>query len=325
MAKKGKGCCAGCAVILALIVGTAVLAGQLIAPTASGPVKYIRFDRPTIASRAYQRLELENVVKSGWATAVYAKLTGKASDVQPGTYRVKPGMSLDDVLKSLRNPVKRMVRLPEGWWIARTATRLEREGICSAEDYIAATKKVAAEMKLESLEGRLFPDTYNLPPLTPPEEIVKLQVKTFDKKVAKAVPESANLDHALVVASMVELEAAKDEERSRIAGVIENRIKRGIPLEIDATVLYALQEWKNLPQGVVRTVKSPYNTYLNKGLPPGPIGSPGLKSIVASLKPEPHGYLYYVARPNRSHYFAATYPEHLANIRKARAEWRAAG
>lgn len=311
--------------MVALVVGLGVLAVQLTSPTPSGAAKYVRFDKPTLASRAYQRLETENVLKSSWATAVYAKVTGKSRDVQPGTYRIKPGMTVDEALNALRNPVKKMVRLPEGWWIARTAARLEREDVCTAAEYVAATKKVATDLKLDSLEGRLFPDTYNLPPLTPPEEIVKLQVKTFQRKVADELPKNADLQHALIVASMVELEAAKDEERPRIAGVIENRIDKGIPLQIDATVLYALQEWKNLGPGVVRTVQSPYNTYLNKGLPPGPIGSPSLKSIQAALKPERHGYLYYVARPNRSHYFAVTYPEHLANIRKARAEWRATG
>ena len=222
-----------------------------------------------------------------------------------------------------------MVRLPEGWWQLRTAARLESFDVCTGKDYVDAAKSpekyedVGLPIKSGSLEGWLFPDTYDLAPLTPAENVVRLQLRTFKRKVLDRYPETKDWNRVLTVASMVELEAAKDEERPRVAGVIENRLRKGQPLEIDATVLYALQEWKNLGPGIVRTVKSPYNTYLNKGLPPGPIGSPGLKSIVATLKPEKHGYLYYVARPNRSHYFAATYSEHLSNIRKARAEWRA--
>jgi UPF0755 protein len=96
-------------------------------------------------------------------------------------------------------------------------------------------------------------------------------------------------------------------------------------LEIDASVLYALQEWKPLGPGVVRTVKSPYNTYLVSGLPPGPIGSPGLKSLKAALEPEKHGYLFYVARPDKTHYFARTYEEHRGNIRRARLERQSQG
>jgi UPF0755 protein len=134
------------------------------------------------------------------------------------------------------------------------------------------------------------------------------------------LPEDADLQRVLTVASMVELEAARDDERARIAGVIENRLRRGMRLEIDATVLYAEQNWRELGPGQVRKTDSPYNTYRRGGLPPGPIGSPSLKSIQAALRPERHGYLFYVARPDRSHYFAATYPDHLANIRRARAE-----
>ena len=155
------------------------------------------------------------------------------------------------------------------------------------------------ELPKGSLEGYLYPDTYDLPPMLGAKGVITRQLRAFETKVVKKLG-AEGLDRALTIGSMVELEAALDEERPRVAGVIENRLKKGMRLELDATVLYALGEWKELGPGVVRTVKSPYNTYLNAGLPPGPIGSPGAKSIEAAMNPETHNYLFYVERPERS-------------------------
>lgn len=334
MAKKRKGCC-GCAVFAGASVAIAALGVVWLfsewAPTSSGPAEYVRFAKSTRLSSALELLESKRVIKNVLAARVYATLTRRPTEIRPGTYQVKPGMTLGQLFDALKKPVRQMVRVPEGWWISRVAKKLDSTGVCSTEDYKAAAQSVLSKGEFAftkgatSLDGYLFPDTYNLPPLTPAEDIVKLQLQTFEKKALPLFGERTSYKRTLTIASMVELEAGKDSERARIAGVIENRLKKGIRLEIDATVLYAMDEWKVLPPGVVRTVESPYNTYLHGGLPPGPIGSPGLKSIAAALKPEAHGYLYYVARPNTTHYFAATYPEHLANIKKARAEWRAAG
>lgn len=332
MAGKRKGCC-GCLGAFGLLVAIAIggvctiLVGVMPAP--AHPAEFIRFEKPTTLAAALQTLEKRQVVKNAWAATLFAKLTRSGHDVQEGTYKVKPGASIEQVLASLKKPYVQMVRLPEGWWIKRTAKRLEDKDICTADAYMKATedpskyRDVGLKLPADNLEGYLFPDTYDLPPLTPPDEIVRLQLQTFKRRVADSLPKTTNVKRVLTVASMVELEAGKDSERPRIAGVIENRLKKGMALEIDATVLYAMKVWKNLPPGVVRTVDSPYNTYLHKGLPPGPIGSPGFKSIQAALHPEKHGYLYYVARPDRSHYFSSDYQVHLQNIRKARAEWRA--
>ena len=333
MARK-KGCC-GCFAFIGLLVavglgGTGVIVSGIM-PTPSRPAEYVRFAKPTTLTDALKTLEKHQVVKNAWAATTFAKLMKKGGDVRAGTYKVKAGSSIEEVFASLKKPYSQMVRLPEGWWIKRTAKRLEDNNVCPSADYVKAASDtkpysdLGLDLPANDLEGYLFPDTYDLPPLTPPEDIVRLQLQTFKKKVLPILPKNADVNRVLTIGSMVELEAAKDAERPIIAGIIESRIKKGIPLEIDATVLFAMKVWKNLPPGVVRTVESPYNTYLHKGLPPGPIGSPGLKSVQAALHPDSHGYLYYVARPTRSHYFSATYPEHLANIRKARAEWKAAG
>lgn len=334
MGKKRKACC-GCATFGALLLIGATASGVWFftetAPTSAGPAEYVRFTKSTHLNDGLQRFESRRIVKNVLAARVYASLTHRQTEIQPGTYEVKPGMTLSQLFEAIKTPMKQMVRLPEGWWTARMSKRLEEKRVCSATDYLAAVAAATQNPRYRFAdetpngEGFLFPDTYNLPPLTPAQDVVTLQLQTFEKKALPLLAGRTDIKRVLTIASMVELEAAKDAERPRIAGVIENRLRAGMRLELDATVLYALQEWKVLSPGVVRTVKSPYNTYLHNGLPPGPIGSPGLKSISAALHPEKHGYLYYVARPNSTHYFSATYSEHLANIKKARAEWRAAG
>jgi UPF0755 protein len=319
---------------LALAMPTAVglYAASALRPTAPGPATTFRIEKNLGLSQALGLPEVATAVRDRTVWSAYANLKGQPPTVTQGTYRVRPGMTPDELFRALRNPIRQMVRLPEGWWIARTAKRLEEMGVCRAEEYV----KVASQperfrdsagfpLPSGSLEGYLFPDTYDLPPLLGAEAVVRRQLDAFAKRAAPLEPDPEKLRRAVIVASLVELEAGVDEERAKIAGVIENRLARKMRLEIDATVLYALQEWKQLGPGVVRTVQSPFNTYLNFGLPPGPIGSPGLKSLEAALKPDQHGYLFYVARPDRTHYFARTYEEHRSNIRRARLERQAQG
>lgn len=297
------------------------------APMPKGPEFMVRWDSMSFDD-AIAELEAKGVVRDGWLFTRLAKVEKKSVKVGAGTYSFYPGMTMDQVVKSLKTPLSQNVRIPEGWWIGRVAKRLEDKGVCKADEYIelagqpeAFKDVVSFALPGNSLEGYLFPDTYDMPPMLGAKAVITMQLRTFEKKVVEKIGVDG-LSRALIVGSMVELEAALDEERPRVAGVIENRIKKGMTLDIDATVLYALGEWKVLGPGVVRTVKSPYNTYLNRGLPPGPIGSPGLKSIEAALNPESHNFVFYVARPNRSHYFTPDYGAHRAAINKARAEWK---
>lgn len=326
----------GCLVTIGFIVVLTVMAGlagagwvrREVQPTTGTGPAHVRFAETVSFRAALLQLQEKGIVRNATAMDLYARFKGTRQAVRQGTYELKPGMEADDIFRALRSPMRRNVRIPEGWWIARVAKRLEEQDVCSAEEYIQLANspaEFAAEVDFElpktSLEGYLFPDTYDLPPLIGARETIKRQLRAFAEKAVPALKDQKDWNSLLTVASMVELEAAVDEERPTVAGVIANRIRARQRLEIDATVLYALQEWKNLGPGQVRKVKSPYNTYLNAGLPPGPIGSPGLASIEAAIKPEQHGYFFYVARPNRTHIFTATYPEHLAAIRTARAEW----
>ncbi|HRJ27624.1 MAG TPA: endolytic transglycosylase MltG [Fimbriimonadaceae bacterium] len=297
-----------------------------VEPTTARPARPIRFESPQPLESVFVELEKMGVVRDARRANLWARLNRINPVVNAGTYEVKPGSTLEQIEKMLRRPVRRMVRIPEGLWIAQIAERLEKANVCTAQEYLAATQKPQdyqdrVNFKLPesgSLEGYLFPDTYDLPPLLSAERVVLRMLKNFESKVVAKLPKDIDLHPLIAKASMIEREAKLDSERAIIAGVIENRLARGMTLDIDATVLYGIQEWRVLGPGEVRNLPSPSNTYLNRGLPPGPIGSPSWKSIEAAWKPARHNYLFYVARPDGSHTFTTNYDDHRAAIRTNR-------
>lgn len=299
-------------------------------PTPPGEPRYVRFDSRTSLEDALARLETEGFVRNARALLIYARYRRDPGAVPTGTYELSPGMDRDSLLRTLRNPIRRMVRLPAHFWIARTAALLEEHEVCTADEYIALAHDpdrfrdvVSFPLPDDSLEGYLFPDTYDLPPLLGAEGVIRRQLQTFERKVYEALGRPEDLHRAVIIGSMVQLEAALDEERARIAGVIENRLRIRMRLQIDATVNYGMQEWRPLTYRDYREVDSPFNTYRVNGLPPGPICSPTVASIRGALEPETHDYLFYVAMPERHHLFSRTYEEHLRNVQRRRAAIRA--
>jgi UPF0755 protein len=292
-------------------------------PLEPGPPVQVMVERRTTMARLLERLESMRIVRSAWVTGLEMRAAGLRRMVAPGTYEVRPGMSARQLAAALDRPVRTLVTVPEGLWIARAAERLRAHGL-DGDAYLrwAVRTELAEGMGVPSsagsLEGYLFPDTYDWPVGTGAKKMVLTQLDAFRQKALPAIPSGLDVHQVVIVASLVELEAKKADERARIAGVIRNRLARGMRLELDATVLYGIQEWRVLKPGEVRRLASPYNTYLHGGLPPGPVCSPGLASIRAAASPEPHGFLYYVAKPDGSHLFARTYAEHLANVRRAR-------
>lgn len=295
--------------------------GQL-QPMPGGDDFYFRVEKPKGLREAMFELSSREVVRNAVVWFRYGQAVKAPRTIGEGTYEIRPGMSPKELYKALTVPVRRMVRIPETNWATRTGRLLEQYGICTADEYAAAIQepkryqdKVGFQLPSEgNLEGYLYPDTYDLPPLLGAEGVVLRQLKAFEGKVVHKGLLPDDLHRALIVASLIELEVARDDERPLVAGVIENRLRIGMRLQIDATVLYALDEWKNLSRKEIQDTDSPYNTYRYGGLPPGPICSPTVKSIDAALKPAEHNYLYYVALPDGSHLFSATYDEHLANI-----------
>ncbi|MEJ5170666.1 MAG: endolytic transglycosylase MltG [Fimbriimonadales bacterium] len=317
-------------VALALLGG--LVAGFLIframlAPTPPGREWLVRFEQGAPLSSVLNELGRRGIVRSPVAMRLYLALRRDSRPLAAGTYRFRSGRGADQILADLRTPLRQMVRIPEGWWIARTARLLEEKLVCPADEYVRLAGRpeefrgsVSFPLPKGSLEGYLYPDTYDLPPLLGARAVIERQLKTFEKRFLDGRKPPSNLHEIVIVASMVQLEGAVDSERPRIAGVIWNRLRLGMPLQIDATINYALQEWRPLARSEYQSVRHPYNTYLGTGLPPGPIGNPSLASLQAAERPERHDFLFYVARPEgRTHFFARTFDEHRRNIAKRRA------
>jgi len=302
-------------------------------PMPSGEKFYIRYRERTPLEKVLNDLHQRGVVRSVDAFKMYARLKQISPEVGAGTYQLQPGMGAPMIFAQLRKPVRQMVRIPETNWARRTANLLEKKyNVGKAEEYMELVHRpaefkddVSFPLPAFSLEGYLFPDTYDLPPLMTSREVIQRQLKAFEKKVWQGLNKPKYIERILTLASLVELEAGTDEDRPMIAGVVENRLKRGMRLQIDATILYGMQEWRRLTYADYRNQKHPYNTYLIDGLPPGPICSPSVASIKAVMKPAKHDYLYYVALPDGTSIFGRTYEEHKANIRKRRRALAEAG
>jgi UPF0755 protein len=255
---------------------------------------------------------------------------------QAGVYQLSPTQSLAEVAQIIwQGQVQSIpITIPEGWSLQKMAAYFQGQGLFSAEAFLQAATQIPYDRfpwlppNLPHLEGYLFPDTYELAYNdATPEAVINLMLKQFEA-VALPLLEQANsaftLQEWVTLASIVEKEAVLPEERERIAGVLLNRLDLGMPLQVDPTVEYGLgiQQTPDRPLTLdeVRT-PSPYNTYINPGLPPTPIASPGKGSLAAVFNPESHDYLYFVARYDGTHVFSRTLEEHEAaqeEIRSAR-------
>ena len=285
-------------------------------------------DADTLATRLYERKLIRNARLLAW----WLKRNGKAQ-IAAGDYEFSPNQSLLEIADILIHErfTRNWVTIPEGWTIARIAERLHERGIADKEEFLALCRQPQRFKDIGmplpdnlSLEGYLFPSTYRLPPGTGAEQAIRTMLHATRKQVYLRYKDAMqqrglSLHELLTIASMIEKEVLHDDERPRVASVIYNRLKLNMPLQIDATVLYGMGYWKE--RVLYKDLKhpSPYNTYLNRGLPPGPIANPGLASIRAALEPEQTEYLFYVAQPDGYHRFSRTYEEHLQAIREIRA------
>lgn len=272
-------------------------------------------------------LKAENKVKNIFVIKSYAKLKNINLDIIPGNYIINEDMTLMEMIELLKNDSDlNMVNftVPEGFTINDIATKLEEEEVCKAEDFLLAVenyplpnyvKKI--DSKRYQLEGYLFPDTYKVKKGIEPEYIVELLVQRFEEvwnEITTELGEDINvedIERIITIASIIEKEARVDDERATIASVIQNRIDSEMPLQIDATVIYAHGYHKDKLYYKDLEIDSPYNTYLYGGLPIGPISNPGAPSIIAALKPENTNYLFYVLETDKRHYFTDDYEDFM--------------
>ncbi len=256
------------------------------------------------------------IISPLWFRALVT-LTGTGRKLMPGEYTLREKMSAEEALWRLTHStyiaaVK--IVIPEGWRMEQIAERLEANGVTSAAKFLNLARA-------QKLEGYLFPSTYLLKKNMPPQNVINLLKSEFDRQVlplfSKGFPEKLDAAKVVTIASIVEREAVDDGERPLIAAVYINRYRKGMPLEADPTTQYALGYgapygwWKKALTYKDLKFKSPYNTYVVGGLPPGPICNPGLRSIAATLSPANLDALYFVADRKGKHIFNSSFKEHL--------------
>jgi UPF0755 protein len=274
------------------------------------------------------RLADAGVVPDGFTFRVAARLAGADRKLQAGEYRFAEEAAPADVVARLAagDVYKRPVTFREGLTVVEMADIYERSGLGTAEDFRAAAHdaslRAAAAPDAPSLEGYLFPDTYALARRRSAVDLVKAMVGGFDRAFeaplrAEAGKLGLTVHQAVTLASLIEKETAKAEERPIVSAVYHNRLKKGMALQCDPTVIYALMlagKWDGNVRRADLSMNSPYNTYRFPGLPPGPIASPGRASLEAAVRPADVPYLYFVSRNDGSHVFATTLAEHNRNV-----------
>jgi UPF0755 protein len=294
-----------------------------------GEARYIDV-KPGEAPRALgRRLEAEGIVRHAWAFRL--RMRARKPVLKAGCYEVAPTMSVDDLIALFASGkvAERVVTFPEGWTNAQCAERAAACGFGTAEDYLGWADGGRGSLGVTGLppgaglQGYLFPATYRQPPTAGIEALVREQAVHFVavwRELTHGVEPAAHKRYEYVtIASLIERETGRDEERPIIAGVIENRLAAGMKLQIDATVLYALGGHKTRLLYSDLQVDSPYNTYRVKGLPPGPIDNPGRASLAAAVSPAHHEYLYYVRGADGKHVFSKTDTQHNQAVAAARA------
>ena len=270
-------------------------------------------------TRIVQRLKEARVIEDGAALLILAKLSGKDRKIQAGRYSFEKGTTLYSIFNKLtRGDVTlREVTIPEGLTIRQIAGILNRQ-IDSLEFVRLVTDSRFAQsmgITVSNLEGYLFPDTYRLSWGTTQEKVARVMVEQFKKTFTDSLTRRAgeidfSLADVVTLASMIEAEARDGNERDLISAVYHNRLRRGMRLQCDPTVIYALPELDRPLLLKDLEVDSPYNTYKYPGLPPGPICNPGKASILAALYPADVNYLYFVATGKGSHVFSTTLTQH---------------
>jgi len=264
------------------------------------------------------KLKKEGLIKDQIIFFLLIKRLGIDQNLQAGEFRLNPSMNAQTIAKTLtKGMIDTWVTILEGWRDEEIAMKLAQELSLPESEFFKYSQ-----------EGYMFPDTYLIPKDATAGAIVKIMTDNFNKKFNQDLKNDAKKtgltdSQVVILASIVEKEASGDSDRNIIAGILLKRLERGWPLQVDATVQYILgyqpgekSWWKKELTDEDKKIISPYNTYLNLGLPPGPICNPGLASIKAVIYPQESAYWFYLHDPQGGVHFAKTQAEHEANIAK---------
>jgi len=273
------------------------------------------------------KLQNLGLIQSPFKFRLFARLSGAHRRIKAGEYQLYGTMTPRQLLDTLVEGKVLLYRvtIPEGYTLHQIARTVAEAGFGAADDFyrLATDPDVAKaeNVNAQTLEGYLFPDTYYFPRGFEQTRIIDAMVQRFrdaisDRWRARAKALGMTLHQIVTLASIIEKETGVPEERPLIASVFHNRLRKGMRLETDPTVIYGITNFDgNLTRKHLRT-PTPYNTYLIKGLPPGPIASPGRAALEAALYPADTDYLFFVARQDRTHQFSSTLEEHRKAVRK---------
>ena len=309
-------------VLLIIIVAAAWLAWAIYSPLRPGETTYVLVKSGSNARQIAASLDQAGVIHSRTAFLLFHTLTGRRA-LKAGEYEFVKSASIPDVYSRLvRGDVyTRTVVIPEGFNIFDIAAALEDAHLCTRDEFLQEArtdKKLIADLAPEapSLEGYLFPDTYQFARNQSTQEIASAMVKRF-RQEARFLGLNSGIPRIVTLASFVEKETRLPDERPIVAGVFENRLKLKMALATDPSVIYAAEldgVWKGVIHQSDLQRQSPYNTYKSTGLPPGPIANPGREAIAAAMHPASTSYLYFVADNTGGHNFARTIEQHNKNV-----------
>lgn len=329
-ARRSRRLLYGAGAILVLLIGFIFLVFWASNTSSRATERAVIIPRGSSFKSALDTLQSAGVINVRWTLDLAGRLLGRTKVIKTGKYLFPAGLSNSEIIADLVEGKSRVLialPIPEGWRLERVALQCGRLLGADPQRFIALCDKRSFRQELgidaASLEGFLMPDTYRFLWETPEEEIIARMVRGFqdfyvDSLRTRQESLRLTLNQVLTLASIVEGEAMLDQERPIIAGVYLNRLKKRMRLEADPTVQYAI------PDGPRRLIysdlrfNSPYNTYVHYGLPPGPINSPGRKSILAALYPDSHSFLYFVANGSGGHIFSKTYSEHQRAVQAYR-------
>ena len=320
--------------VLAVLGGIAVVYGrtQLEAPAASHDDQVVVTVQPGEGvGQLADDLYADHLIKSSFWFSWFARFKGLGGELQPGNYRLDSGMGASAIIAKLGGApdvqVRRVV-LPEGLTAEQMAARIEAATGIHAADYLAAARTERwndgflaglAAGGSAGVEGFLFPDTYQIPDGATAHDVVRMQLDTFAAKAAPRLgraPRGLTAYQVVVLASIVEREARRDQDRPLVAGVLYNRVTAGTLLQVDASVMYGLDKVGQNPTSADLKLDTPYNTYLHPGLPPTPIGNPGLAALTAASAPASTPFMYYVSDGCGVIHYARTEAEQERNSRE---------
>ena len=318
-------------VVAFVVVAFAALFVLTVAPPVTGPPLRVVVPVGASLGQVVDSLEAKGVVRAAGLFQLYARARGAAPRIKAGHYEIPAPSSWTSVVRRLTRGevLTEPMTVPEGFTLAQMAPRIAEVSDVPTDSVAALLQSGELAERLDvpgpGLEGYLFPDTYFFASGVPPASIIQSMVERYrsiwtPERRARLEEIGLTEQEAVTLASIVQAEARHEEEMPRIAGVYHNRLERGWLLQADPTVLYALGGYRArlLFAAIDSVADNPYNTYAFAGLPPGPIGAPGERAIDATLRPDEHDFMYFVAWPDGTHVFTRSLAEHNQAVDSAR-------